>query len=220
MNGVKNLRLVIPEMEKKKKKPSPQIIEMRKIALRNSGVIHFMRRAPTTRMIRKIVEKVSGSPKRMTPQTLEFLIDHAEDAVVNYLDKANHAAIHSHRVTVGPKDCELVRYISDVKVLGSEQKMINEIKSIKDKGLKHRSLKKEKKMITLGVVKRLARCAGVRRLSSKLIYEVVDFISLRYINILSHAVVFSDYARRKTIVESDVVRALKTMNITHLGSEI
>jgi len=71
--------------------------------------------------------------------------------------------------------------------------------------------------ITKPAIRRLARRGGVKRIS-RLIYEEIRGILLVFLeNVIRDVVIYTEYARRKTVTALDVVHALKRQGRTLYG---
>nr|ACW65148.1 histone H4 [Leishmania donovani] len=63
--------------------------------------------------------------------------------------------------------------------------------------------------ITRGSIRRMARCGGVKRISSE-IYEEVRRVLKAYVeDVVRSSTAYTEYARKKTVTASDVVNALR-----------
>lgn len=74
--------------------------------------------------------------------------------------------------------------------------------------------------ITKPAIRRLARRGGVKRMNS-LIYEETRNVLREFLNkVVQGAIIYSEFARRKTVTQMDVVMAMKRNGITlYLGGE-
>ena len=71
--------------------------------------------------------------------------------------------------------------------------------------------------ITKPAIRRLARRAGVKRISG-LIYEETRGILTQFLrSVIQDAIVYTDHAKRKTVTSMDVVYALKRQGRTLYG---
>ncbi|KAJ1400942.1 hypothetical protein B484DRAFT_437921, partial [Ochromonadaceae sp. CCMP2298] len=71
--------------------------------------------------------------------------------------------------------------------------------------------------ITKAAIRRLARRAGVKRMCG-LIYEETRGVLKKFLeDVCEDAVVYTDYAHRKTVSALDIVHALKKRGITLYG---
>ena len=71
--------------------------------------------------------------------------------------------------------------------------------------------------ITKPAIRRLARRGGVKRLSSPMYSETRDILKEFLGKIVKDAVVYTQYAKRKTVTAADVVYALKRNGRTLYG---
>lgn len=71
--------------------------------------------------------------------------------------------------------------------------------------------------ITKPAIRRLARRAGVKRLSGLIYGETRDVLKSFLQGVLADAVVYTEYARRKTVTHMDVLYALKRQGRTLYG---
>ena len=75
--------------------------------------------------------------------------------------------------------------------------------------------------ITKPAIRRIARRAGVKRMSTLIYEEIRLFLKFFLGNIIRDAVTYAVYAKRKTLTEMDVVCALKSKgkNLYGFGGE-
>jgi len=74
--------------------------------------------------------------------------------------------------------------------------------------------------ITKPAIRRLARRGGVKRIS-RLIYEEIRGILLVFLeNVIRDVVIYTEYARRKTVTALDVVHALSILRIQTNSTEL
>eukprot|EP00956_Cyclotella_meneghiniana_P011348 scaffold15942_cov78-Cyclotella_meneghiniana.AAC.11 len=84
---------------------------------------------------------------------------------------------------------------------------------------RHRVLQNNIKGITKPAIRRLARRGGVKRISG-LIYEETRGVLRAFLeNVISDAIVYTEYAKRKTVTVNDVLYALKRQGKTLYGFE-
>jgi len=75
---------------------------------------------------------------------------------------------------------------------------------------RHRAVHKDTiKGITKPAIRRLARRAGVKRISNLIYEETRGVLRMFLEKIIAHAVTYSEHAHRQTITTMDVVYALK-----------
>lgn len=72
--------------------------------------------------------------------------------------------------------------------------------------------------ITKSAIRKLARRAGIKRISGKL-YDVAREVMVKdyLVNILKDAIKYTEYARRKTLTTGDILHALKRNGKTLYG---
>lgn len=63
--------------------------------------------------------------------------------------------------------------------------------------------------ITKGVLRRLARRGGVKRLSALIYDEMRDVIKIFLTSVVRDAIIYCEYSRRSTVMAEDVIRALR-----------
>ena len=74
--------------------------------------------------------------------------------------------------------------------------------------------------ITKPAIRRLARRGGVKRIS-RLIYDEIRGILLVFLeNVIRDVVIYTEYARRKTVTALDVVHALSILRIQTNSTEL
>lgn len=66
-------------------------------------------------------------------------------------------------------------------------------------------------------IRRLARRAGVTRLSSDVYEEMRGVLKCYMENLLRDAITYTEHAHRKTVIAADIVYALKRRGITMYG---
>ena len=72
----------------------------------------LLRKAPFMRLVREIAQDFK-SELRFTSQTVEYLQTACEAFVVRRFENANKCAIHAKRVTIFPKDMQLVKHCEE-----------------------------------------------------------------------------------------------------------
>jgi len=77
--------------------------------------------------------------------------------------------------------------------------------------------KKSRRNISKITIRRLARRGGVRRISSSLYDDSTNHLKSFLKGVIEDAAIYSEYAKRKTVSEKDVVYALKKQGITLYG---
>lgn len=71
--------------------------------------------------------------------------------------------------------------------------------------------------ITKPSIRRLARRAGVKRLSGLIYEEIRGVLRVFLVNVIHDTVIYTEHSRRKTITTMDVVHALKRNGRTLYG---
>merc|ERR1712038_466091 len=107
---------------------------------------------------------------------------------------------------------------------GKEEKMPDHGRGKGGKGLGKGGAKRHRKVlrdniqgITKPAIRRLARRGGVKRISG-LIYEEVRAVLRVFLeNVMRDAVTYTEHAKRKTVLATDVVYALKRQGRTLYG---
>ena len=102
-----------------------------------------------------------------------------------------------------------------------------EIEAIRGKGTKglgREGAKRHRKTlpdsiqgITKADIRRLARRAGVQRMSGLIYEEIGGVLKVFLVNVIRDAVTYTDHAKRKTVTAMDVVYALKRQGRTLYG---
>ena len=72
--------------------------------------------------------------------------------------------------------------------------------------------------LTPAALKRLARRAGVKRVSRDAMIEVRNELQVWMESIIKDALVYTEYGNRKTVSETDIAQALKRMDATVYSS--
>nr|XP_018897557.1 PREDICTED: histone H4-like [Bemisia tabaci] len=68
--------------------------------------------------------------------------------------------------------------------------------------------------VTKSAIRRLARRAGVKRVSELIYRETRDIIKIFLTNIIHDAITYTEHARRKTVMVADVIYALRRQGRT------
>ncbi|VEU33990.1 unnamed protein product [Pseudo-nitzschia multistriata] len=76
------------------------------------------------------------------------------------------------------------------------------------------------KGITKPAIRRLARRAGVKRMSGLIYEETRKVLKIFLHNLIRDAVIYTEHARRKTLTAKDVVYALKRQGRTLYGFDV
>ena len=63
--------------------------------------------------------------------------------------------------------------------------------------------------VTAPAIRRLARRGGIKRIDGKVYEETRQVLKLYLVKIIGDAVTYTEYARRKTVTQSDVLHACK-----------
>ena len=75
----------------------------------------------------------------------------------------------------------------------------------------------ERECLTMGGIKRLARRAGVKRISAGVLDETREFLDAFLERVLGDSLTYCGHARRKTITIQDVIFSLKRQGRTIYG---
>ena len=90
----------------------PGTVALREIRRYQKSYELLIRKAPFSRVVREITERVSGkSDHRWTQSAMMALQEAAEAYLVGLFEDTNLCAIHAKRVTIMPKDIQLARRI-------------------------------------------------------------------------------------------------------------
>ena len=85
--------------------------------------------------------------------------------------------------------------------------------------LRDRVLQNNIKGITKPAIRRLARRGGVKRISGYIYEETRGVLRAFLENVISDTIVYTQYAKRKTVTVNDVLYALKRQGKTLYGFE-
>uniref|UniRef100_A0A6V7JU22 Histone H4 n=1 Tax=Bracon brevicornis TaxID=1563983 RepID=A0A6V7JU22_9HYME len=86
-------------------------------------------------------------------------------------------------------------------------------------GLKRRRIRGNSVGITKGAIRRLARRGGVKRIAGP-IYDLIRCVLKAFLeNVISDAMIYCEYGKRKLITSTDVIYALKRHGQTLYGFE-
>ena len=84
------------------------VVALREIRKYQRSTEHLIRRAPFQRLVREIISTYMTS-WRIQATALEALQEAAESYLVTLFEDSNLMAIHGKRVTIMPKDIQIVR---------------------------------------------------------------------------------------------------------------
>ena len=96
---------------KKPHRYRPGTVALREIRRYQKGTELLMRKAPFQRLVKEIAQDFAKSPKRMQATAVQALQEADEAFGVTCFEDSNLCAIHAKRVTVMPKDLQLVAKI-------------------------------------------------------------------------------------------------------------
>jgi len=88
-----------------------------------------------------------------------------------------------------------------------------------DRGAEKKTLKETSSGITKPDIRRLARKAGCQRVAMTLYEEAREVLTEFLNDILENAAVFTDHAKRKTVVTDDVIQSLRRRGKTVYGQQ-
>jgi len=84
--------------------------------------------------------------------------------------------------------------------------------------MRHRKVLRDSiKGLSKPAIRRLARRGGVKRISGLVYEETRSVLKVFLENLIRDAVVYTEYARRKTVTAMDIVMALKRQGVTLYG---
>lgn len=89
----------------------PGTVALREIRKYQRSVNLLISKAPFARLTREVTNCVSPEPFRWTAEALQALQVATEELLVGLLEESQLAAIHAKRITIMPKDLQLVRRI-------------------------------------------------------------------------------------------------------------
>lgn len=103
-----------------KKKTSVDVVIANKIFKVSQHMLHEINRLrgntknqipklPFARLVREIMQSVGGMEYRIQALALSALLEAAEIHIVHFFEDSNLATAHARRVTVTPKDMQLVK---------------------------------------------------------------------------------------------------------------
>lgn len=95
------------QKEKKPHRFKPGIVALRQIKKYQKGGELLLKKAPFGRLVRKIATGINANT-RFTLEAIEGLHHSVEGGIVNLLEAANKTAIHAKRLSLQPKDIDLV----------------------------------------------------------------------------------------------------------------
>ncbi|GFH06859.1 histone domain-containing protein, partial [Haematococcus lacustris] len=106
----KELKAIGQVKDKVKRKAKAGVKALREIREYQKSVKLLIPKAPMRRLIREITETFGGDViDRWTSSALEAVQEVAEAYMVAYFERSQLAAIHGKRITIMPKDMDLVK---------------------------------------------------------------------------------------------------------------
>jgi histone H3 len=99
---------------RKKRRYRPGTLALREIRHFQTTTMHLIRHLPFQRLVRQIAHEFNNS-LRFQRSAMEALQEASEAFLVGMFEDANLCAIHARRVTIMPKDLQLVRRIREGK---------------------------------------------------------------------------------------------------------
>lgn len=168
----------------------PGTVALRNITKLQQSDAFMLQQAPFSRLVRAS----AGKYERVSSKAFSILQSYVESNVVSLLHMANLIAINAKRQTVAVSDIEIAK-------MGCDQ--------FKSHYGKHKSGDGEE--IKNGGILRLARQAGVKRLSTEAYDYLRGCIGHMVASVMKAAVVFTENAAHKTVTGSDVVKAIETV---------
>lgn len=107
---VKKAKKITPVSQAKPHRFRPGTIALREIRKFQKSTQLLIKKAPFRRLVREIADDLRRD-LRFQSSALEALQEASEAYLVLILEDANLAAIHGKRITIQPKDIQLVRRI-------------------------------------------------------------------------------------------------------------
>ena len=98
---------------KKARRYRPGTVALREIRRYQKSTELLIRKAPFQRLVREVLQDVK-SDIRLTASSVEAIQNAAEAYLVSIFEDANLCAVHARRVTVMPKDFQLVKRIRNI----------------------------------------------------------------------------------------------------------
>merc|ERR1711937_140584 len=123
----KNYNFFISRMSRKKSPPKRKYTtqgtkSLKEIQKYQKSTDLLMRKLPFIRLVREISRRVSGKEYRFQVAAMQCLQEAAETYIVNMFQAVQLCAIHCKRVTVMPRDIELVRRLQAINLAGIEER--------------------------------------------------------------------------------------------------
>lgn len=108
--------LNMPKMSQKKRRYRPGALALREIRYFQQNTKNLLPKRPFFRLVREIAQDLGLIENLMWQMSaLEALQEAAEAYLVDLFENANLAAIHGKRITVCPRDIQLVRRIRGLR---------------------------------------------------------------------------------------------------------
>jgi len=98
---------------KKAHRYRPGTVALREIRRYQKSTELLIKKAPFQRLVREVLQSVK-SDIRLTASSVEAIQNAAEAYLVSIFEDANLCAVHARRVTVMPKDFQLVKRIRNI----------------------------------------------------------------------------------------------------------
>jgi histone H3/H4 len=106
----------MPKMSHKKRRYRPGALALREIRFFQQNTKNLLPKRPFFRLVREIAQDIGLVENVMWQvSALEALQEAAEAYLVDLFENANLAAIHGKRITVCPRDIQLVRRIRGLR---------------------------------------------------------------------------------------------------------
>lgn len=115
----KHAMITMPRASQKKRRYRPGALALKEIRFFQQTTRMMLPKRPFFRLVREIAETlVIDCSLRWQVGALEALQEASEAYLVDLFENANLVAIHSRRVTVCPRDMQLVRRIRGIRSEG------------------------------------------------------------------------------------------------------
>ena len=101
----------LEEGQRRRRRRPHAIKALREIRFYQTTTNILIRRLPFQRLVKEIAQSMFDINLRFQSLALEALQEAAEAYLVRLFEDTNMCAIHAKRVTIMPKDMELVRYL-------------------------------------------------------------------------------------------------------------
>ena len=111
--GTKGKKLTVSQGEQKKKphRYRPGTVALREIRRYQKSTELLIRKLPFQRFVREIAQNLTKADIRFQSGAIMALQEASEAYLVGLLEDSNLCAVHAKRVTIMPKDIQLVRRI-------------------------------------------------------------------------------------------------------------